>query len=88
MQILNALIKKVNIRNGKSTSFYSKHVPNSVGAKLVCIDDEFTQPTKIFFGSYCINEFLQCVFRIKPLCNNIIKKHFNDTCRRRNIQQY
>ena len=26
--------KKVNIRKGKRTVFYSKHVPNSVGAKL------------------------------------------------------
>ena len=76
VQILSALIKKVN-RKGKSTTFYSKHVPNSVGAKLVCIDDKFTQPTKIFFGSKCINEFLQWVFRTKPLCNKIIKTHFN-----------
>ena len=69
--------KKVNIKKGKSTTFYSKYEPNSIGAKLVCIDDRFTQLTKIFFGRNCINQFLQWVFKIKPLCNNIIKNHFN-----------
>ena len=57
--------KKVNIKKAKSTSFYLKHIPNSAAAKLVCIDDNFTHPIKIFFGSKCINEFLQWVFKIK-----------------------
>ena len=40
--------KKFNIQKGRSTKLYSKHIPNSIGAKLVCIDDKYTQPTKIF----------------------------------------
>ena len=47
-------VKKVNFKKGKSTTYYQKHVPNSVDGKLVCIDDRFTQPAKIFFGSNCI----------------------------------
>ena len=47
-------VKKANFKKGKSTTYYQKHVPNSVDGKLVCIDDRFTQPTKIFFGSNCI----------------------------------
>ena len=50
---------------------------NSVAAKLVCFNDKYTQPIKLFCGSNCINEFLQWVFRIKILCNNIIRNHFN-----------
>ena len=69
--------KKVNIRKGKSTTFYSKHIPYSVGAKLVCIRDKYTQPNKILFESNCVNEFLQWVFKQKIKCNNIIKNHFN-----------
>ena len=57
--------KKVNIRKGKSNVFYSKHVLNSIGAKLVCINDQFTQQIKIFYGSNCINEFFQWVFKQK-----------------------
>ena len=51
---------------------------NSVGAKLVCINDKFTQPTKILYGSNCINEFLQWVFLQKIKCNKIIKENFNE----------
>ena len=34
--------KNANFKKGKNTTFYSKHVPNSVAAKLVCIDDTYT----------------------------------------------
>ena len=57
--------KKVNFKKGNNTTFYSKHIPYSAGAKLVCIDDKYKQPIKIFFGSNCINEFLQWVFKKK-----------------------
>ena len=69
--------KKINFKKGNNTTFYSKHIPYSVGAKLVCIDDKYMQPIKIFFRSNWINEFLQWVFKQKIKCNNIIKNHFN-----------
>ena len=69
--------KKVNIRKGESTTFYSKHVPYSIGAKLVCIDDTYSLPLKIFFGSNCVNKFLQWVFNQRKRCNQIIKQYFN-----------
>ena len=69
--------EKVNFEKGNNTTFYLKHVPNSIAAKLVCIDDAFTQPIKLFFGSNCINEFLQWVIGQKIKCNKIIKNHFN-----------
>ena len=73
MRTLRAFIKKVNFRKGRSTTFYSKHIPYSVAAKLVCTDNTYTQPTKIFFGSNCINKFLQWVSKEKKRCNKIIK---------------
>ena len=70
--------KKINFKKGKNTTFSSKYVPKSVTAKLVCIDDTFTQPTKLSYGSDCFNEFLQWVFKQKIYCNNIIKNHFKE----------
>ena len=71
------LLKRTNIKSGKHTKLYQKHVPNSTGAKLVCIDNRFTLPTKIFTGSNCIKEFIEWVFEQEKYCNQIINKHFN-----------
>ena len=51
------LLKRIDIKEGKYTKLYRKHIPNSIGAKLVCIDDRFTLPTKIFTGNNCVNDF-------------------------------
>ena len=56
------MLKRVNIKKGEYTKSYQKHVPNSIGAKLVCIDNKFTLPTKIFTGSNSIKEFIKWVF--------------------------
>ena len=40
-------LKRINIDEGKYTKLYQKHIPNSIGAKLVCIDNRFTSPTII-----------------------------------------
>ena len=55
-------LKRVNINKGGYTKLYQKHIPNSIGAKLVCIDNEFTLPTKIFTGSNSIKEFIEWIF--------------------------
>ena len=33
--------KRVNFKKGDHTKLYQKHIPNSIGAKLVCIDNKF-----------------------------------------------
>ena len=71
------LLKRVNINKGGYMKLYQKHIPNSIGAKLVCIDNDFTLPTKIFTGSNSIKEFIKWVFEQKKYCNQIINKHFN-----------
>ena len=71
------MLERVNINKGGYTKLYQKHIPNSKGAKLVCIDNRFTLPTKIFTGSNSIKEFIEWVFEQKKYCNQIINKHFN-----------
>ena len=56
------LLKIININKGGYTKLYQKHIPNSIGAKLVCIDTNFTLPTKIFTGSNSIKEFIEWIF--------------------------
>ena len=43
---------------GEHTIKYQEYIPNSVGSKLVCIDDRFTLPSIIFKGEDCINKFI------------------------------
>ena len=65
------MLKRVNIKKGWYTKLYQKHVPNSIGAKLVCTDNRFTLPPKIFTGSNSIKEFIEWVFEQKKYCNEI-----------------
>ena len=53
------LSKRTNIKPGKHTKLYQKHIPNSIGAKLVSIDNRYTLPTKIFTGSNSTKEFIE-----------------------------
>ena len=71
------LVKRTNISSGNHAKLYQEHVPNSIGAKLVCIDDRFTLPTKFFSGSNCINDFIKWVFIQQKRINQIIDNHFN-----------
>ena len=71
------LLKRINIYKGGYTKLYQKHIPNSVGAKLVYINNNFTLPTKIFIASNSIKEFIESIFEQQKYCNKIINKHFN-----------
>ena len=71
------LFKRINISEGKYTKLYQKHIPNSIGAKLVCIDNRFTLPTIIFEGKNCINNFIKWIFTQQERINQIINNHFN-----------
>ena len=70
-------LKRMNINKGGYTKLYQKHIPNSIGAKLVCIDNRFTLPTKTFTGSNSIKKFIKWDFWTKKYCNKIINEHFN-----------
>ena len=70
-------LKRINIDEGKCTKLDQKHIRNSLGAKLVCIDNRFTLPTIIFEGKSCINKFIKWTFTQQGQINQIIKEHFN-----------
>ena len=53
------LLKRIDIKQGKYTKLYQGHTPNSICAKLVCIDNRFTLPTIIFEGKNFINKFIK-----------------------------
>ena len=71
------LLKRINIKESKYTKLYQEHIPNSIGAKLVCIDINFTLPTKIFTGSNCVNNFIKWIFTQQKRISQIIDDHFN-----------
>ena len=56
------LLKRIDIKEGKYTKLYQEHIPNSICAKLVCIDNRFTLPTIIMKAKIVLinllNEFL------------------------------
>ena len=71
------LLKRIDIDEGKYTKLYQKHIPNLIGAKLVCIDNSFTLPTIIFGGKKCINKFMKWIFTQQERINQMIQEHFN-----------
>ena len=64
-------------KEGEHTIKYQEHQPNSIGAKLVCIDDRFTLPSIIFKGKDCINKFIAWVLDKQKWTRQITKKYFN-----------
>ena len=70
-------LKRVNSYEGEHTIKYQEHILNSIGAKLVCIDDRFTLSSIIFKGKNCINEFIVWVLQKYKWSQQIIKQHFN-----------
>ena len=71
------LLKRINIDEGKYTKLCQKHIPYSIGAKLVCIDNIFTLPTIIFESKNCIKKFMKWSFTQQEQINPIIKESFN-----------
>ena len=70
-------LKWVTSCKGEHTVKYQEHIPNSIGAELVCIDDIFTLPSIIFKGKDCINKFITWVLdkqKWTKKINNILTK--------------
>ena len=70
-------LKRTKIKEGEHTIKYQEHYPNSIGAKLVCIDDRFTLPSIIFKGKDCINKFITWVLDKQKWTKKITKQYFN-----------
>ena len=70
-------LKRVNSYEGEHTIKYEEHIPNSIGAKLVCIDDRFTLPSIIIKGKDCVNKFITWVLDKQRCTKEITKQYFN-----------
>ena len=70
-------LKRTNSYEGEHTIKYQEHIPNSIGAKLVCIDDRFTLPSIIFKGKDCINKFITWVLDKQRWTKQITKQYFH-----------
>ena len=71
-------LKGTKIKEGEYTIKYQEHYPNSIGAKLVCIDDRFTLLSIIFKGKDCINKLITWVLNKQKWTIQITKKYFNN----------
>ena len=54
-------LKRVNSYKGEHTIKYQEHILNSIGGKLVSIDDRFTSRSIVFKRKDCINKFITWV---------------------------
>ena len=72
------LPERIKSNEGKHTTNHLEHYPNSIGAKLVRVDDRFTLPTIIFKGKNCINKFIKRVINQNKRIKEIISNHFNE----------
>ena len=70
-------LKRVNSYEDEHTIKYQEDIPNSIGAKLVCIDDRFTFSSIIFKGKDFINKFIAWVLDKQKWTKQIIKQYFN-----------
>ena len=70
-------LKRTKIEEGEHTIKYQEHQPNSIGSKLVCIDDRFTSPSIVFKGKDCINTFITWVLDKEKWSKQITKKYFD-----------
>ena len=71
-------LKRIKIDEGKYTKLYQKHIRNSLGAKLVCIDNRITLPSIVsivkIVSINLLNEFLHNKNKlIKQLMNILIR---------------
>ena len=70
-------LKRVSSYEGEHTKKYQEHIPNSIGAKLVRIDDRFSLTSIIFKGKDCINKSITWVLDKQnwtKQINNILTK--------------
>ena len=58
------------------TNKYQKHVACSYGYKIVCVDDNFSEPFKIYLGKYTVYKFINNTIGESKLLQWCDKKTF------------
>ena len=75
--LTQCFLKRINSYEDEHTMKYQEHIPNSIGAKLVCIDDRFTLPSIIFKGKNCIDKFITWILDKQKWTKQITEQFFN-----------
>ena len=70
-------LKRTKIKESEHKIKYQERYPNSIGAKLVCIDDRFTLQTIIFKGKDCINKSITWVLDKQKWTKQITQKYIH-----------
>ena len=70
-------MKRTKIKEGEHTIKYQEHQSNSIGTKLVCIDDRFTLSCIIFKIKDCIYKFITWVLDKQKWTRQTIKEYFD-----------
>ena len=73
----DCFLKGTKIKEGEHAIKYQEHYPNSIGAKLACIDDRFTLPSIISKGKDCINKLITWALDKQIWTQQINKQYFN-----------
>ena len=74
------LVPKDNGKQNSKQSYtnkYQKHIACSYGYKLVCVDDKFSKPFKIYLGEDAVYNFIDSMIKESKYCSEVMKKHFN-----------
>ena len=70
-------LKRVSFYEGEHTIKYQEHIPNSIGVKLVCINNRFPLPSIIFKVKDCINKSITWVLDKQKWTKQRTKQYFN-----------
>ena len=74
------LVRENNGKQNPEKSYmnkYQKHIVDSYGYKLVCVDDKFSKPFKTCLGKGPLCNFINRLTEESKYCNQVVKKHFN-----------
>ena len=63
--------------NESYTNKYPKHVAYSYGYKLVCVDDKFSKPFKLYLGENAVYNFISSMIEESKYCSDVMKKYSN-----------
>ena len=73
------LMPEINGKQNPEESYtnkYQKHITCSYGYKLVCVDDKFSKPFKIYLGEDAVYNFINSMIEGSQYCSDAVKKTF------------
>ena len=68
---------KQNPYKSYTKNIKQKHVAFRYGYKLVCVDDKFSKPFKLYSGEDTVYNFINSMIEESKYCSEVTKKHFN-----------